>query len=147
MRAEFTWLYIEDNEADAQLVRIILQEHRPDVRLIVAADGDQAISILEDTRSGDIPDVVLTDLTFPRFEGTDLIRRIRQFQKCRAIPLVAFTARQSEAVIQQCLDSGATAYIAKNSDLDGMTSDICGIANRYCVAVAPGQNDSAYKTA
>ncbi|BGE84701.1 MULTISPECIES: response regulator [Methylosinus] len=79
----------------------------------VAADGAKALAMLTD---GAVFDIVLTDIMMPDMDGYELIRRMRSL--FARVPIVAVTAKAMPGDAEQCIRSGATAYLSKPIDLD-----------------------------
>ena len=56
---------------------------------------------------------VITDVHLPLMSGLDLISRIRQEPKWKALPIVVVSADADPAAPRTALESGANAYFAK----------------------------------
>lgn len=56
-------------------------------RVFCAADGNQAIDMLEDHW----PDLVMLDLALPRLSGLDWLQTIRQMPQWKDLPVLLFT--------------------------------------------------------
>ena len=65
-------LYAEDYELDAELTKILLEEH--EFTVDIAADGKKAW----DAYNRQKPDILLLDLNIPRKDGIEVTRLIRQ---------------------------------------------------------------------
>lgn len=59
-----------------------------------------------------VPDVIVTDIMMPGINGIDAIRRIHEFKE---IPCIALSTFDTENLIQDTLDAGATGYMVKNA--------------------------------
>ncbi len=84
--------------------------HQPDMQLAgEAASGGQALQLFREHR----PDVTLMDLRLPDMSGIDAMIAIRaEFPQARIIILTTF---EGDAEIQRALESGARAYLLKNT--------------------------------
>lgn len=71
-----TILIVEDEEAVRRLAAKILEKHG--YRVLVAADGDEAIDIVKS--HGERIDLLLTDVIMPRIDGRSLYRKIAAFR-------------------------------------------------------------------
>jgi DNA-binding NarL/FixJ family response regulator len=85
-------------------------KHQPDMLLSAeAASGGQALELFREHR----PDVTLMDLRLPDMSGIDAMIAIRaEFSQARIIILTTF---EGDAEIQRALESGARAYLLKNT--------------------------------
>jgi PAS domain S-box-containing protein len=101
-------LYVEDNEANARLMRAIVAR-RGDLQLAVAASLAEARVAL---RAG-APDLLLLDMQLPDGGGEDLLGALAADPRWRQIPVVAVSAdatRERQDVARQ---HGARAYLTK----------------------------------
>ena len=81
-----------------------------DVR--VARDGEEAINmILGD--EGLRPQVVLLDLKLPKLDGLEVLRRIRENDATRMLPIVVLTSSDEERDVVRSYKLGVNSYIRK----------------------------------
>ena len=80
-------LYVEDNEVNAMLLSALFQR-RPDLRLVVATTGEEAIDLVQ----GLNPCLLLLDLRLPDCHGSELLPMLRRAQACEGVPAIAVTA-------------------------------------------------------
>ena len=83
---EKTILIVDDEETNRKLIRDILE--RANLRVIEAADGEQAVAIAKK----ECPDLVLMDIWMPVMDGYEAVKQLKQGQRTKAIPVVALTA-------------------------------------------------------
>ena len=97
-------LVVEDEPDFAELVVLWLERHgwQP----LVAADGDEALRLLEDSR----PDLVLVDVGLPHLDGWGVVERVRERSQ---VPILFVTARDAEADKVRGLGLGADDYVTK----------------------------------
>jgi len=77
--------------------------------VIIARDGGEALERLKEMR----PDAIVLDAMMPVVEGYEVLRRIREDEALRAIPVIMLTARKQEQDILAALELGASEYIVK----------------------------------
>ena len=80
-----TILIVEDNAADQFLGQAIISAKRPDVKVTVASDGEEALEILRSDDS--LPDLILLDINMPRMNGHDFLEVFSE-NNTRDIPVV-----------------------------------------------------------
>jgi len=69
-------LYIEDNRADARLLKTLLQEAAPNVELQIADSAEAATLRLSDC-SVPLPTLILLDLGLPGLSGLEFLARLK----------------------------------------------------------------------
>ena len=73
-------------------------------------------------------DLILLDLSLPRRDGIDLLKRWRQVPL--TVPVLVVTARDTVAARVQGLDSGADDYLVKPFDLDELLARVRALLRR-----------------
>jgi len=125
-------LVVEDNPSNQQVTRELLELEGAQVTL--AGDGQQALTLLAQTRGRRGFDAVLMDVQMPVMDGTTATRLIRR-QLGLALPVIAMTAGALQAERQACLDAGMDEHIGKPFDPDTLVA----VLRRRCGA-APAQD-------
>lgn len=101
-------LLIEDNPADARLIRELLREvSGSHVEFVLASTLDEGIAHLA---AGGI-DVVLVDLSLPDSTGVEACRRLQD--KSPTIPIVVLTGLADQKTALKALRHGAQDYLIK----------------------------------
>lgn len=100
-------LIVDDHADIRRLVRLTLEFE--DVEVREAADGPQALQILDDW----LPDAMLIDLMMPGMDGLTLCRQVRQMPATSRLPIVFLTARGHAQDREAGLQAGASAYLVK----------------------------------
>jgi CheY-like chemotaxis protein len=123
-------LLAEDNPADVYLIEEALREHQVNFELLVARDGEEALSIIANSAQGNAPlDVMLLDLNMPKQSGSEVLEQL----KGGPIPIIVLTSSDSPADRTLAMALGATLYIRKPTCLDeflGIGATIKEIAGR-----------------
>jgi len=81
-----------------------------DVR--VARDGEEAIKMILG-EEGLRPQVVLLDLKLPKLDGLEVLRRIRENDATRMLPIVVLTSSDEERDVVRSYKLGVNSYIRK----------------------------------
>jgi two-component system, chemotaxis family, response regulator Rcp1 len=121
LTSQFHLLLVEDNRADAWLMRETLRERVPSCQLSVVEDGDQALAFLRQEgayTAAPRPDLVLLDLHLPKLDGRVVLRTLRAIPKWETLPVMIFTGCLQEAYHQEVVDLGVVRCLQKPARLD-----------------------------
>lgn len=102
-------LVVDDTAVDRRLAGGLL-ETDPTLSVSYAEDVPDALTQI----ASEVPDLVVTDLQMPKFDGLHLVNEIRE--NYPSLPVVLVTAHGSENIAAQALASGAASFVPK-SDL------------------------------
>lgn len=104
-------LVVDDHELiRAGIARMLLDDGNIEV-VGEASSGEQALDMLRSS----CPDVVLMDLKMPGIGGLEATRRIKRI--CEKTQIVVVTACIDDPYPAHVMESGASAYISKNSHI------------------------------
>lgn len=81
-----TILYIEDNEANRQLVEMIIAR-RPELTLIMAEDGASGLAAADKHQ----PHLILLDISLPDMDGHEVLAGLKGNERTAAIPVFALS--------------------------------------------------------
>ncbi len=107
-----TLLYVEDNSANVQLMRDIVED-LADFSLLTATTAEAGIEIAKIVR----PDIIVLDVNLPGISGIEAARRLRADPYTAAIPLVALSADATPHTRRSGLEAGFTHYLNKPLDV------------------------------
>jgi len=127
--APATALIIDDEVQMRRLLRAALESES--YRVVEADKGQLGISEVALTR----PDVVVLDLGLPDMEGTEVLRRIREWSR---VPVLVASVREDGRDKIAALDAGADDYVTKPFDTGELLARLRAIQRRA---------DSAHETA
>ena len=108
----------------------IVEDHAPNRLLLSAILGarfalrehEDGASALEAFRR-EPPDVVLLDISLPRMDGIEVLRRMREDPALQAVPVVALTAHAMDEDRARFLAAGFDEYVAKPIvDFEGLVA-------------------------
>jgi CheY-like chemotaxis protein len=114
-------LLVEDDPGDELMTREAFEDNKIGNRLHVARDGEEALDFLY--RRGvhaDAPrvDLVLLDLNLPKYDGREVLERIRADPDLTHLPVVVLTTSSSEEDILRSYKLHANAYVTKPVDVN-----------------------------
>lgn len=125
-------LLIEDNPADARLIMEFLREIDVRNTLHVVHDGIEAMEFLY-RHCKDInkycPTLIILDLNLPRMSGRELLKKIKEDDDLKIIPVLILTTSAAKEDIKECYDHYANCYLLKPVDFDEFTKVMESIKN------------------
>jgi CheY-like chemotaxis protein len=133
-------LKVEDSPIYLYLIQRAFQSRPGKVRweLTVAEDGAQALHLLfeEEEESAPLPNLILLDWNLPKVSGDEVLRRIKEHQKLRRIPVLVFSSSEAEEDIHAAYDNHANGYITKPESNSDVLAAIVETIEEFWVAVA-----------
>jgi len=115
-------LLVEDNPDDEELTLVALQENHIGNPVKVVRDGAEAMEYLfgtgryADAKDRVMPVVVLLDLKLPKVHGLEVLRRLRNNDTTKYLPVVVLTSSKEEEDRIQSYALGANSYVRKPVD-------------------------------
>ena len=113
---------VEDDDGSYAVLRELLQEAYPDVRVERARNGSEALKKLNSMAQDPSVEVrlVLLDVRLPGMSGFEILTAVRDNESLRRVPIVVLTGKAEEADRLACLENGAQDYLEKPWDLQGL---------------------------
>ncbi|WP_316844715.1 response regulator transcription factor [Pedobacter psychrodurus] len=100
-------LLVEDDEFMQAILEEILQtKYRIDIR----PDGMTALTFLQ---SGNIPDLIISDLNTPNINGLELIEQLKTSDFFSSLPIMILSGEESSDKRIKCLEAGADDFMVK----------------------------------
>nr|WP_220139193.1 response regulator [Nocardia sp. GTS18] len=114
-------MLVEDDPGDELMTREAFEDNKIGNTLHVVRDGEEALDFLY--RNGDYadaptPDLILLDLNLPRYDGRQVLEKIKADPELSPIPVVVLTTSAAEEDILRSYKLHANAYVTKPVDLD-----------------------------
>ena len=110
-------LIIDDDYRNIFALSAILKSRKYDC--ISARSAAEGFKILEeDEKVG----VVLLDMMMPEMDGYEALKYMSEKEVLAKIPVIAVTARAMTGDKEQCLESGASAYVSKPVNIDELAA-------------------------
>jgi two-component system response regulator len=117
-------LLVEDNPDDEELTLHAFRKNNIKHNIVVAHDGAEALDFLFCTGAyagrdpHDLPLVALLDLKLPKIDGLEVLRRIRENEETRLLPVVLLTSSNEDEDRLRGYKLGANSYVRKPVDFD-----------------------------
>jgi CheY-like chemotaxis protein len=109
-------LLVEDDPGDILITREAFAHHKIHNTLRVARDGQEGLDYLYQRGSHEgaaRPDLILLDLNLPKYDGHQLLEKIKSDPALCHIPVVVLTTSAAEEDILRSYRLHANAYVTK----------------------------------
>ncbi|MFI7524634.1 response regulator [Nocardia salmonicida] len=114
-------LLVEDDPGDELMTREAFEDNKIGNTLHVVRDGQEALDFIYRTGAyvnAPRPDLILLDLNLPKYDGRQVLEKIKADPELSHIPVVVLTTSAAEEDILRSYKLHANAYVTKPVDLD-----------------------------
>ena len=95
-------LMVEDNPADADMIKRILMKNDQGINIDLAKDGEEALEFVRKWEAGATPPlVILLDLKLPKVDGLDVLKALKTHETFKVLPVVVLTSSNELRDIQR----------------------------------------------
>jgi CheY-like chemotaxis protein len=107
-------MMVDDDAEDQDVLADALKTLNAEEPLYFEKDGVEAIECLEKLfAESSLPCLLIADLNMPRIGGLQLLQQLKKDDRFKKIPIVIYSTSANSMEREQCLRSGAHAYITK----------------------------------
>lgn len=131
------FLLVDDDTNDQVLIRRSFQRAPTTTRIVVAHNGDEALSYLSgagdfaDRKQFPLPAAVLLDLKLPRRSGLEVLSWIRKHAALGQMPVIVLTSSYQEQDVRSAYELGANSYLVKPVDLEDLETMMARVAEYW----------------
>ncbi|OBI56173.1 response regulator [Mycobacterium sp. E787] len=114
-------LLVEDDPGDELITREAFEHNKLKNNLHVAHDGEEGLDFLYQRgpyEGAPRPDLILLDLNLPKYDGRQLLEKVKSDPDLSRVPVVVLTTSSAEEDILRSYELHANAYVTKPVDLD-----------------------------
>ena len=146
---QMVFLLVEDNEHDILAIKRAWRENKIGNALHVVRDGQACLDYLYQRggysrpESAPRPDVMLLNMRLPKMDGLEVLRQIRASEAFHYLPVIMFTASESERDQLKAYDLLANAYLVKPMDFENLSEAVRSINAFWRLAQVPEDTDDA----
>ena len=115
---------VEDDESIRGLVTYALKGQGYEVR------GFSEAAPFYKALEQNLPDLILLDIMLPGEDGIKVLKKLKNYEQTRDIPVIMATAKSSEYDVVKGLDSGADDYVTKPFGIMELLSRIRSVLRR-----------------
>ncbi len=136
-------LLVEDDEADALIIREAFEYYKIRNRLHVATDGEAGLAFLRRLppyTDAPRPGLILLDVNLPRRNGLEVLAELKQDPALLMLPVVMLTSSRAEEDILRSYSLHANAYVSKPVDFEHFIEAIRQIDDFFLTLVRLPRN-------
>lgn len=117
---------VDDDVDDTFLFREVLSEVAPHINLRTAADGQEALELLQANQP--LPDLIFLDLNMPRLDGKQCLAALKNNDRLKNIPVIMYTTSSHSRDIEETMQQGAISFITKPSQIGELKTILSSLA-------------------
>lgn len=103
-----TILYVEDNPSNLKLMETIVSRIKG-LSILSAHTAELGIEVALSKQ----PDLIILDINLPGMSGIDALRKLKDFDETKDIPVIALSAAATKADIDKGIKAGFRQYLTK----------------------------------
>jgi two-component system response regulator len=114
-------LLVEDNPDHAELTLRALKDENFPCRIQWIKNGQEAVDYLnslEKKNEAHLPHFILLDMKLPKLTGLEVLKRVKENQFLRNVPVVMLTTSDRPEEISTCYELGVNSFIVKPVKFD-----------------------------
>lgn len=116
-----------DDEEDIRTIAEISISQVGGWQSIVASSGQEALDLAREHA----PDVILLDVMMPGMDGPDTLRKLREDDATKHIPVIFLTAKVQPGEVSEYLQIGAAGVVAKPFDPMTLPTEIVDLLESH----------------
>ena len=122
-KTRYNVLLVNDDLFEIDLARRAAVESRSKINLTVAKGGDAILNWFGSSaaKAEQIPHLILMDLKLPGLDGMAALRKLREHDATRDIPIVVFSANYTKDDVLMSYRAGANSFVAKPTGYERLT--------------------------
>jgi CheY-like chemotaxis protein len=115
---------VDDSEADQFICDHILRKYNPDIQILTALDGEEALATLKDLDT--LPQIIFLDINMPRMNGHEFLEAYaKQYDLSNAPVVIMLTSSNQKRDVDKSMAFDVVVeYFTKPLNIDAL-ADFC----------------------
>ncbi|BBN80954.1 hypothetical protein PA25_09390 [Pseudoalteromonas sp. A25] len=106
---DVSFLVVDDCQLVRNLVRNTIENRLGSDNVYVAVDGKEALELLNTRKI----DIIIADWQMPKMDGDELLRKVRQSAKLKAMPFIMMSSLGDKEHVLSAIQNGVSQYVMK----------------------------------
>jgi CheY-like chemotaxis protein len=135
-----TLVMVEDDDGHALLIRKNLERAGVSNEIVHFTNGAQALTYFFNDSSKTAArqkSLVLLDLNLPEIDGYEVLRRLKENEGTRNIPVIVLTTTDNPREIDRCYQLGCNVYVSKPVEYEAFSDAIRKLGLMLAVVKIP----------
>ncbi len=120
-------MIVDDSEPDQFISKVMIEEHDPDITILQAYDGQEALELLDAAEQ--TPEIIFLDINMPRMDGHEFLKVYDQRDEKKAAVVIMLTSSSQEkdkekSLAYRCVKS----YLEKPLEAKNL-DELCDLAS------------------
>ena len=130
---KFDILLVEDNPDDAELTRRAFKKNNINNSILHLNNGAEALDFIfcegayKERNLQLLPKLILLDLKMPKVDGIEVLRKLKQNERTKIIPVVILSSSKEEKDILETYKLGANSFFVKPVEFDGFVQAVSNL--------------------
>ncbi|KAF1003068.1 MAG: Virulence factors putative positive transcription regulator BvgA [Pseudomonas sp.] len=119
-----TVIIVDDHPFIRASVRMLMEQEG--FRVVAeAGDGAATVQLAREL----LPDLIVLDLSIPRMDGLEVIRRLNG--AAASVKILILTSQSADYFSHRCMKAGASGFVSKSGDLSDLSKAAKAVMNGY----------------
>lgn len=120
--------YADDDAEDREIFCDALGEIDPDIKTILAQNGQEALTIL--ANSTELPSYIFLDINMPAMTGKECLVKIKEIERLKNIPVIMYSTTSDKAEINNVIQLGAQDFLPKTYSFGDLVEHLKVVLSR-----------------
>jgi CheY-like chemotaxis protein len=136
-------LIIEDSDEDFESFCRIARKLPVNNPIFRCVEGDEVFPFLKGlgpyhSEATPRPAMILLDLNLPGLDGREVLKRLKQDEDFKEIPVIVWTTSANPKDVESCYKWGANSYLLKPMDIKQLSNTVRALAQFWLdIALLP----------